>query len=215
MKKIKMGVVSLFIAFVSIFILASCGNKLPQTKYEKVKFAFNGVEESFKSASSSKESSKAFISNEDSVLLLADTDDALSTIGNLYTPGDNQGAAIFAFNGIEKSFKSASSSKKSSNAFISNEENVLLLADTDDALSTIENIYTPGDNQGDVIDELSYNEPPMIQFQYLKSILEKTGKDFEFGTKYYYDITDSMYADFITGKKQSESDEYNTIIALY
>ena len=151
MKKIKMGVVALFLAFISIFILASCGKKLPQTKYEKVKFAFNGV---------------------------------------------------------EKSFKSASSSKKSSKAFISNEDNVLLLADTDDALSTIENIYTPGDNQGDAIDELSYNEPPMIQFQYLKSILEKTGKDFEFGTKYYYDITDSMYADFITGEKKSESDEY-------
>ena len=48
MKKIKVVVLSLFFALVSIFVLSSCGNKLPTTKYEKVEFAFNGVEQSIR-----------------------------------------------------------------------------------------------------------------------------------------------------------------------
>ncbi len=148
MKKIKVVVLSLFFALVSIFVLSSCGNKLPTTKYEKVEFAFNGVEQSIRQQA------------------------------------------------------------KKSKAVIGNKENIVLLADTNNPLDIIDKIYTSGDNQGDVIEELEYNEPPMIQFQYLKSVLEKIGSNFEFGNKYYYDIIGSIYADFSTGKKKNESNEY-------
>ena len=63
------------------------------------------------------------------------------------------------------------------------------------AFDAIDRLYTSSDNQGDVIDELEYDQPPMIQFQYLKSALEKIGTGFEFGTKYYYDIQNTVYYD--------------------
>ena len=51
-----------------------------------------------------------------------------------------------------------------------------------------------------MIDELAYDQPPMIQFQCLKAVLEKIGKGFEFGAKYYDDITGEVYFDPETGE---------------
>ena len=58
MKKVGMFFVSLFLTVFSIITLISCGGndeenvKLPENKYEKVSFAFNGVEKSLKKQSS-------------------------------------------------------------------------------------------------------------------------------------------------------------------
>ena len=52
-----------------------------------------------------------------------------------------------------------------------------------------------------------YDEPPMIQFQYLKALYEEVGEDFAFGTKYTYNLTGSVYYDF-ENRVETESAEF-------
>ena len=148
MKKVSTIFASSTMLLLGALSLASCGDKLPSSSYEKVQFAFNGVEKSLKSI------------------------------------------------------------KLNSNDINSNESNIKLMAakvNADD-FSAIENLYVESDSQGDVIDELEYNQPPMIQFQYLKAILDDAGSDFEFGTKYYSNINNSIYYDIETGKKKASTE---------
>ena len=147
MKKIKTPLLSFLLLIVSIFILSACGKtKLPTNDYEKVEFAFNGVEKSFRN--------KKTMSNSNNDLM-----------------------KLLSFNPSQ----------------------------TD--LDTIKGIYTDGDNQGDVIDEVEYDEPPMIQFQYLKKVFEKIGDSYKFNTKYYDIIEGTIYIDMNSGK-ESSGDEY-------
>ena len=147
MKKIKTFLLSFLMLFFSIFILTACGGtKLPTNNYEKVKYAFNGVEKSFKN--------KKSLNN-----------------------GSNDYLRLLSFNPTQ----------------------------TD--LDTIKGIYTDGDNQGNKIDDIEYDEPPMIQFQYIKKVLEKVGSDYKFGTKYYDDIEGTIYIDMENGKEMS-GEEY-------
>ncbi|MBR5044642.1 MAG: hypothetical protein IKX66_04775, partial [Clostridia bacterium] len=128
---------------------------------------------------------------------------ALSACGKKKLPSTDYEKVAFAFNGVEKSFKNVG--KKSADAgFLTVPR---LLAGEGDPLSTIRGIYSSGDNQGDVIDDLEYTQPPMIQFQCLKAVLEKIGKKFEFGTKYYDDITGNVFFDPATGKDMSKADD--------
>ena len=80
------------------------------------------------------------------------------------------------------------------------------------ALSTIYSIYTQGDLQANASAELEYDEPPMMQFRYLKAIFEEMGDDYSLGTKYEYDITGQIYFDPTTGfpvdAKRSDAAEY-------
>lgn len=140
MKKLLIAVLSAIAVFGAVLGFSACGNetKLPTTAYEKVVFAFNGVEKSFTSAAK------------------------------------------------KSSYKTASAEGLSS-------------PDFESALNIIRGVYTSGDNQGDVIDELEYDQPPMIQFQCLKKVMEKTGANFSLGTKYYYDVHGEMYMDAETG----------------
>jgi len=70
-----------------------------------------------------------------------------------------------------------------------------------DALNAIYNIFSDGTaGQPD----FKYDEPPMIQFQYIKKTLEKIGGSFNFGVKYQETITGSIYYDFSTGKDGEE-----------
>lgn len=140
MKKLLIAVLSAIAVFGAVLGFSACGNdtKLPTTAYEKVVFAFNGVEKSFTSAAK------------------------------------------------KSSYKTASAEGLSSSDFES-------------ALNVIRGVYTSGDNQGDVIDELEYDQPPMIQFQCLKKVMEKTGANFSLGTKYYCDVHGEMYMDAETG----------------
>ena len=146
MKKISCFIATLVGAFT--IGLIGCAPKLPTTNYEKVKFAFNGVEKSFKNK---KASNKALV-----VL-------PKSKIGGSNPSG---------------------------------------------ALDTIFNLYTEEDKRDDFLDDISYNEPPMIQFQYIKKVLEKIGNGYEFNKKYYDTITGEMYLDIETGLKQDNKDEY-------
>ncbi|MBR4769890.1 MAG: hypothetical protein IK090_03055 [Clostridia bacterium] len=135
----------------AVFALSACGkkDKLPTTDYEKVAFAFKGVEKSFK------------------------------TVGS-------KSAADAEIYAVKR-----------------------LLAGDGDPLSTIRGVYTTGDSQGDVIDDLEYTQPPMIQFQCLKAVLEKIGKGFEFGAKYYDDITGEVFVDVATGRDMSDDANKN------
>ena len=145
MKKIKFFVTTLVGALT--IGLIGCNAKLPTTNYEKVKFAFNGVEKSFKNKKTAKKA----------VLL------PKAKIG-----GSNP----------------------------------------DSALNTIFNLYTEEDKRDDFLDDISYNQPPMIQFQYIKKVLEKIGNGYEFNKKYYDTITGDMYLDINTGLKAETKDEY-------
>lgn len=143
MKKIKTSLLSFIMLILSIFILSACKKtKLPTNDYEKVKFAFNGVEKSFKNKKSLDSDNKEFM-------------------------------RLLSFNPSQ----------------------------TD--LDIIKGIYTDGDNQGDVIDDIEYDEPPMIQFQYIKKVLEKVGSNYSFGTKYYDEIEGTIYIDMENGKEES------------
>ena len=151
MKKFLCLLISVLLILSAVFALSSCGkkkDKLPETAYEKVAFAFNGVEKSFKDA------------------------DKRSADATTYA--------------VKR-----------------------LLAGEGDPLSTIRSVYTSGDSQGDVIDELEYTQPPMIQFQCLKAVLEKIGKGFEFGAKYYDDITGEVFVDVATGRDMSDDANKN------
>lgn len=149
MKRLKNLVFSLFLLVGFVFFLTACGKtKLPKTNYEKVKFAFDGVEKSF------------------------------------------------------KKLKVDSSNKLSKNNI-----KYLNVNDSTSILDTIKSVYSSGDNQGDIMDEIEYNEPPMIQFQYLKKVLEKTGDNYKFGTKYNDIITGTINMDMETGKEK-DGDAY-------
>ena len=142
MKKILLLLLAAVVTLSTVLALSACGKKtkLPETDYEKVVFAFEGVEKSFQKIGDKK---------------TADLNDR--AVGRLLSGGG-------------------------------------------DPLSVLRAIYEPGDSQGDVIDELEYDQPPMIQFQCLKSVLEKIGSDFSFGVKYYDDMTGEVFFDPETGR---------------
>ena len=148
MKKINCFVATL-VGFFAIGLIGCNANKLPTTQYEKVKFAFNGVEKSFKSPKVVKRNKPLLLKR--------------NKIG-----GSNPSSA----------------------------------------LDTIFNLYTEEDKRDDFLDDVSYNEPPMIQFQYIKKVLEKIGNGYEFDKKYYDTITGEMYVDINTGAKKEKGDEF-------
>ena len=150
--KTLIAILTIALLFPIAAMLTACGKKkvkLPTNAYEKVQFAFNGVEKSFKSATRT----SATIGNEES---------------------DLANAVVMASMPNEQS-----------------------------ALNIIDNLSF--ENKGDIIDDLEYNQPPMIQFQCLKDILARIGNSYSFGTKYYNTITGTVYADMETGLQVSES----------
>jgi len=104
----------------------------------------------------------------------------------------------FAFNGVEKSLKRVG--EKTSADLDSRAVQRLLTGQTPDPLSVIGSIYTSGDSQGDVIDELEYDQPPMIQFQCLKAVFDNVGEGFQFGVKHYNSMTGEVFVDPETGR---------------
>ncbi len=110
----------------------------------------------------------------------------------------NKSGSLYASVGAEK--KMYLSGQKS--ASIGVEKELRLWFDTmstTDALGAIRGVYTSDDKQADTTADLDYNQPPMMQFRYLKAIFEEMGDDYALGTKYYYDITGQMYFDMETG----------------
>ena len=161
MKKVKSLIVALCLMLGALFGLTACGGeKLPTTDYEKVAFAFKGVESSIRKAINSNSGNK---NRQQSTNTAMGTKLSMNRLqGGLDTPTD--------------------------------------------VLDAISRVYVAGDSQGDIIDDLEFNQPPMMQFQCIKSVLQDVGKSYVFGTKYYNTITGNMYFDSTTGLKVSESD---------
>ncbi|MBP5092247.1 MAG: hypothetical protein J6328_06835 [Bacilli bacterium] len=121
-------------------------------------------------------------------------------------PTSDREKVQFAFNGVEKSLKGgkrrslhkpmALDGPKSLERGISGES----LATIYEALSLEEETDNPS---------FEYDEPPMIQFQYLKALYEEMGEDFAFGTKYSYETTGSVYYDFATRTAPNEAEYLN------
>ena len=126
-------------------------------------------------------------------------------------PTTNYEKVRFAFNGVESSFNNMQKSARTSSE-------AEAASASENPLDDIFAVYTTGDNQGDVIDELEYDQPPMIQFQCLKSVLEKVGSNYSFGTKYYDEITGEIYLDLENGDKidktREDADNYKVAYAF-
>lgn len=147
MKKSITLVLAVVFSLLMVASLAACANKegkLPSTPFEKVRFAFDGVQRSFSDSASNA------------------------------APGRG-GSKIY---GMSK----------------------------DEALAVIAGIYTDGDRQGDKEAEISYDQPPMQQFRFLKAIFENIGENYQFGTKYYDVISGNMFFDMDTGIKYGPSE---------
>lgn len=111
-----------------------------------------------------------------------------------------------AFNGVEKTFANYKTSSSSSSATTRSVRRVGQ-GDTSGALSDIVLLYKSSyDSQGDRIDELEYDQPPMIQFQCLKKTFDSIGSGYTFGTKYVDTIYGTAYFDPTTGDKKDVSD---------
>ena len=140
MKKIVATLVSSLLVLGGASTISSCGGgekKLPTSSYEKVQFAFDGVESSLKNNGGKRAIAKV---------------------------KDNPNAFL------EK--------KKISN----------------DSLSTIYGAMFVEEETSNP--NFEYDEPPMIQFQYLKALYEEMGDQCEFGKKYSHTLNGSIYYDF-------------------
>ena len=58
--------------------------------------------------------------------------------------------------------------------------------------------------------EISVNEPPLIQFLYLKSVYDEVGNDFQLNTKYNYTMTGAIYYDFSVSNSENEEHPRNS-----
>ena len=125
--------------------------------------------------------------------------------GSYKAPTNEHDKVKVAFNGVEKSFKKIASGKSlnTRNKLQPRYKNV------DSGLSSIFGLYSNADIRGHSIEDLSYNEPPMIQFQYLKAVFDKLGNGYELGTKYYDVITGDIFLDIDTGLKDEEKKAEN------
>ena len=112
-------------------------------------------------------------------------------------PTDEYSKVKFAFNGVEESIKSAAKRTALSS---DNDGMTYMYSPSDDALNRLFSLYGDGEKTDEVVD-LSYNEPPFVQFQYIKTVLEKIGSSYQFSNKYYDDITGEIYVDLENGKK--------------
>ena len=108
-----------------------------------------------------------------------------------------------AFNGVEKSFKRMQASQKKASYLEPRYKNI------DAGLNSLSNFFTSDDIRSHSLEDLEYNQPPMIQFQYLKGVFEKVGSGYEFGTKYFDNITGDMYLDIYTGFKDETKKQEN------
>ena len=84
-------------------------------------------------------------------------------------PSSNYEKVKFAFNGVEKTFKDPKTAKKSLS--LAKRER-LGGSNTDAGLSTIFNLYTQEDKRNDFLEDVGYDQTPMVQFQYIKKVLE-------------------------------------------
>ena len=117
-----------------------------------------------------------------------------------------------AFDGVERSFANY---KKTNTRSVVNEDisksragKRVVSSDTSGALSDIGDLYKSYDQMNTSIEELEYNQSPMIQFQSVKRVFDAIGNDYVFGTKYSDSITGSVYFDNASGDKKDVDPAY-------
>ena len=166
MKKIGTIITSLVMILFVVFGLTACGSKdkveLPSSNYEKVQFAFNGVESSLKNSNSSKKLKSNYASSDSKMLAISYGVPSLKLMANSVNSDD---------------------------------------------ISTIYNAMVVEEKTSNP--SFEYDEPPMIQFQYLKALYEEMGDKFEFGTKYSNTSTGTIYYDFETRTSKNEEQYLN------
>ncbi len=115
----------------------------------------------------------------------------------------------YALNGVEKSLTNPKGATKKTKLLPKGKRSEA------DAIDAIYGLFPQGTaSQPD----FKYDEPPMIQFLYIKKTLEKIGSGFDFGVKYQTTITGSIYYDFATGKETQEASfkqDYSLNFSLY
>ena len=121
------------------------------------------------------------------------------------TPFDKVSVAL---NGVEKSIENYKNEESTSTSSKNRSGKRIAQGDTSAALADIADIYRSYDSQGDRIDELDINKPPMAQFQCLKRFFESVGSSYSFGTKYTDTISGEVYFDPTTGDKTSADPAY-------
>ena len=128
------------------------------------------------------------------------------------TPKTNYEKVQFAFNGVEKSLKSDNKKLLSDN----NKPNLVKMAKSlpDRDVNLIFNFLSVEKETSDP--DFKYDEPPMIQFQYIKALYEEIGDGFEFNTKYKYTITGEVKYDFDKRASTSTSvnHQYTLVLSL-
>ena len=112
-----------------------------------------------------------------------------------------------ALSGVEKSLSNYKSSEKPSSGSKTRTTKRIAASDSSGALAEIASIYSTNDSLGDKIDDLEFNQPPILQFEVIKNIFESAGSSFVFGTKYIETITGEVYLDILTGEIAA-GDEY-------
>ena len=113
-----------------------------------------------------------------------------------------------ALNGVTKSFENYKYEESTSSSAKTRSGKRIAQSDASGALADIADIYKSYDTQGDRVDELDLDKPPMIQFQCLKRFVETVGSGYSFGTKYTDTITGTVYFDPSTGDKKGQDDTY-------
>ena len=113
-----------------------------------------------------------------------------------------------AFDGVESSFSNYKTSEKTNSSKTRSIKRVGQ-SDPSGALTEIASLYKSSDSQGDKIDELGYDAPPMVQFQYLKKVFDTIGNKFSFNTKYTDTVHDIVYFDPTTGEKKDADLAYS------
>ena len=105
-----------------------------------------------------------------------------------------------AFNGVESSLREK---KKSSITRSRGGAHYAINEGSSSALDALSSLFaSKAESRGDTIDELEYTQPPMIQFQCLKSVFDSTGEGFTFSNKYYDTISGDVYFDINTGEEK-------------
>ncbi len=125
----------------------------------------------------------------------------LASCGGSGLPSTNYEKVSYAFNGVEKALKNQSSSSKKQ--LINKKANIA-------SSETIDTIYSFLEQDGDSTKaDITYNDTPLIQFQYVKALYEELGTDLAFNTKYSEKLTGEIYFDFTKGEQASGNEYLN------
>lgn len=120
-------------------------------------------------------------------------------------PTTDKEKVAFAFKGVDKSLR---------NQRAANRKLLPLNAiRTDEGVAEM---YRQFDETRDVeAPDIEYNEPPLVQFQFIKQLYEAVGDDYALGTVYTTTVTGEVTYDFDTGKYEGDLHRYSAEVDIY